>query len=118
MAIDAQNERYELVEVDGRVCLFTNLRLDRSSIPEELYCYDVRDSDRLDGSFAQLKQYVLVNHWGTLLSKEAFPLDEMGAYYPKEEEAYLGAALSLAEYQAMDLEADREQLDGELQQMV
>ncbi len=118
MAIDAQKERYELVEVDGKVCLFTNLRLDRSSIPEELYCYDVRDSDALDGSFAQLKSYVLVNHWGTLLSKEAFPLDETGAYYPEEEENYLGAALSLAEYQAMDIELDREPSNRELQQLV
>lgn len=86
------------------MCLFTNLRINRESIPKNLYCYDVRDSDRLDGSFAQIKEYVLVNHWGTIITKEPFSLDDSGAYYPKEEENYFGYGLSLSEYLALNLE--------------
>ena len=86
------------------MCLFTNLRIDREGIPENLFCYDVRDSDCLDGSFAQIKEYVLVNHWGTIITKEPFPLDASGAYYPKEEENYWGHGLSLSEYLALNLE--------------
>lgn len=97
---DATKVRYELIEIDGMECLFTNGRLNRSTVPENLYCYDVRDSDSLDGSFAQIKKLVLVNHWGTILTKEPLPLDQNNAYYLKEEERYLGVEMTLEEYQA------------------
>ena len=52
MAIfNAGKEGYLLARIDGRQVLFTSMRLDRATIPEGLYCYDIRDSDRLDGSF-------------------------------------------------------------------
>lgn len=96
---DATKIRYELVEVDGMECLFTNSRLDRSTVPETLHCYDVRDSDDCDGTFAQIKKLVFVNHWGTILTKEPLPLDESDAYYPKDTEQYSGVELTLEEYQ-------------------
>ena len=60
-ALDAAKEEYELVEIDGHPVLFTNMRLDRDTVPEGIYCYDVRDSDELDGSMAEIRSYVLVN---------------------------------------------------------
>ena len=96
---DATKIRYELVEVDGMECLFTNSRLDRSTVPEELHCYDVRDSDACDGTFAEIKKLVFVNHWGTILIKEPLPLDANGAYYLKETENYSGMGLTLEEFQ-------------------
>ena len=66
---DATKEKYELMEIDGRPVLFTNLRLDRETVPEGLFCYDVRDSDDLDGSFAEIAPFVRVNHWGTILCR-------------------------------------------------
>lgn len=107
---DAAKEGYELTDIDGRPVLFTNMRLDRDTVPEGLFCYDVRDSDNLDGSMAEVKPFVLVNHWGTILSKEPFPLGEHGSYYP-EDWGYLGQDMSLAEYQA----ATPEQLAALLQ---
>lgn len=50
-----------LAEIDGKPVLFTNMRLDRDTVPEGLFCYDVRDSDDLDGSFAEIKRSV----WST-----------------------------------------------------
>ena len=96
---DATKIRYELVEVDGMECLFTNSRLDRSTVPENLHCYDVRDSDACDGIFAQIKKLVFVNHWGTILTKEPLPLDANEAYYLKEAENYSGMELTLEEFQ-------------------
>lgn len=81
---DATKEGYLLAKIDDRPVLFTNMRLDRDTVPEGLFCYDVRDSDDLDGSMAEVKPYVMVNHWGTILSREPFPLDEHGSYYPKD----------------------------------
>ena len=96
---DATKEGYLLAEIDSRLVLFTNMRLDRDTVPEGLSCYDVRDSDNLDGSMAEVKPFVMVNHWGTILSKDAFPLDEHGSYYP-EDWGYLDKTMSLAEFQA------------------
>lgn len=102
---DAAKEGYELTEIDGRSVLFTNMRLDRDTVPAGIFCYDVRDSDALDGSMAEIKAVVVVNHWGTILCKEPFPTDESGSYYPKDW-GYLGKNMSLVEFQ----ESSREQL--------
>lgn len=96
--LDAKTERYDLAEIDGRVVLFTNMRLDRDTVPADLFCYDVRDSDDLDGSMAEVKPFILVNHWGTILSKEPFPLGEYGSYYP-EDWGYMGEGMTLSEFQ-------------------
>ena len=37
---DAREEYYELMEIDGRIVIFTNMRIDRSTIPDELYLYE------------------------------------------------------------------------------
>ena len=54
--LDANTQKYELAEIDHNVVLFTNMRLDRDTVPEGIFCYDVRDSDNLDGSMAQIKK--------------------------------------------------------------
>ena len=87
MAIDARKELFELIQLDGIVCLFTNDRIDRSTVPKGLHCYDVRDSDQTDGSFAEINPFVFVNHWGTILCKHEFPMNEFGCYYPKDIDA-------------------------------
>ena len=79
MAVDAREERFERVMIDGREVLFTNLRIDRSTVPKSLYCYDIRETDGFSGVAVSVERYVLVNHWGTILSKEPFPL-ENGRY--------------------------------------
>ena len=107
--LDAMKEDYELMEIDGRAALFTNSRLDRDTVPEGLSCYDVRDSDNLDGSFAEIKPFVRVNHWGTILCREALPLDEAGSYYP-EDWSFSGERMDVPAYQ----QADDAQLAGML----
>ena len=96
-ALDAAKEGYELVEIDGHPVLFTNMRLDRDTVPEGIYCYDVRDSDELDGSMAEIRPHVLVNHWGTILCREPFPLDGRESYEP-EDWNFLGEDMTLAEF--------------------
>lgn len=108
-ALDASKETYELMEIDGRAVLFTNSRLDRATVPEGLFCYDVRDSDNLDGSFAEIKSFIGVNHWGTILCREALPLDESGSYYP-EDWSFSGERMDVPAYQ----QADDAQLVGML----
>lgn len=95
---DATKEGYMLAEIDGKPVLFTNMRLDRDTVPEGIFCYDIRDSDALDGSFAEMKSFVMVNHWGTILCREPFPLDEHGSYYP-DDWGFINQDMSLTEFQ-------------------
>lgn len=94
---DAAEERYILAEIDGKPVLFTNMRLDRDTVPDGLFCYDIRDSDDLDGSFAEVKPFVMVSRWGTILCREAFPLDDHGSYYP-EDWSFLDQHMSLGKF--------------------
>ena len=52
----------------------TCLRINRDIIPEGLHAYDIRESDT-GGEFATIEPRVIVNHAGTILSKEVI---EMG----------------------------------------
>ena len=61
---DAAKEGYELTEIDGRPVLFTNMRLNRDTVPAGIFCYDVRDSDALDGSMAEIKAVVVCQPLG------------------------------------------------------
>ncbi len=69
---------------------FTDIRVNRSSLPRGLYAYDVRDE--CDGDPCEVKSFVLVNHMGTLITAVPIPEAEQGEGYvidysfsPKEE---------------------------------
>lgn len=68
---------FEVVDVNKKLYMFTNMRVDRDSIPEGLYAYDVRDD--CDGEFWEIQKFVLVNHWGTIIGKYELPLED-GSY--------------------------------------
>ena len=74
----------DVVDVQGKPYLFTNLRVIRESIPEGLYAYDVRDD--CDGIFWQIQPRVLVNHWGTIIGCQPVDLDDTGAFICEEDE--------------------------------
>ena len=72
---NAMEETYELMEIDNIIVLFTNSRLDRLTVPDNLYCYDIRETDGGSGEPATVENIVLVNHWGTIISKTPFEMD-------------------------------------------
>lgn len=97
MLLNANEETFELVEIDGKEVLFTNGRLDRTTVPEGLFCYDIRESEGFSGEPVTLEPYVTVNHWGTVLSKDEFTLNDEG-FYPIDNFNYMGETLSIKEY--------------------
>ena len=50
---------------------FTSFRINRKSIPIGLYAYDVRNDE--DGNIIEIKDYVLINHWGTFVTNDNIP---------------------------------------------
>ena len=75
MRYNAATENYERVEVFGKDCLFTCARIDRSTVPEGMYAYDVRHDDDCQGIPCQIKPHVLVNHWGTIICAEPIEME-------------------------------------------
>ena len=63
-------KKYEAVIIFNKPMLFTNERLEYDNVPDGLYRYDIRDGG-MDGNMCELKDQVAVNHWGTVLSKDA-----------------------------------------------
>lgn len=78
MRVNPNTENYEQVTVFGQPALFTSLRILRDQLPEEVYAYDVRHSD--DGmDVAEIKEFVMVNHMGTIITKQPIEMDEHGS---------------------------------------
>lgn len=77
MYYNAAEESYERVEVFGKECLFTCGRIDRTTVPEGMYAYDVRHDDDCQGIPCEIKPYVLVNHWGTIICAEPIEMTDL-----------------------------------------
>ena len=67
---DGDNKRFE-VTVGDHVYegLFADARIDRATLPEGWYAYDLREDVRM-GEFIEIKNGdILVNHFGTFLTQ-------------------------------------------------
>lgn len=73
---DAKTDTYEEIELFGMKMLLTMARIDRASVPEGLHLYELRHSDEDWCDPVQIGKGVLVNFYGTVLSREPV---EMGA---------------------------------------
>ena len=75
-------KKFQLVTIFYKPVLFTSDRIKRADLPKGVCCYDIRHDDECKGDMAQIKDYVMVNHWGTVISKEPFePREECGHLY-------------------------------------
>ena len=56
---------------------FSDLRIDRDTIPKGMYAYDLRDVDST-GDICQVKNFIWVNYFGTIIMDEPIPNIENG----------------------------------------
>ena len=70
----------EITLEDGTtyVGMFTDMRLDRETLPEGKFAYDCRHDDASWAELCQLQPFVLVNHAGTFVVNEPIPNAEEG----------------------------------------
>ena len=90
-------ENMDVVEVFDKPYLFTNMRIDRGTIPEGAVAYDVRDND-CDGEFCQIKDYVLVNHWGTIIGFDPIENSAQGRYIEPDDWGFTGEYYNFEEF--------------------
>ena len=100
MKVNAAEESFELMEMFGQTVLFTNMHVDRNTVPEGLHVYDVRHDDDCTGEICEIKPFVMVNHWGTIICKEPFEMDEYwhSKFVDKNDYSYLADSVKLDEY--------------------
>lgn len=96
--INANETSYEKFEILGREALFTDLRIDRKTLPEGLYGYDLRECDDGNGDPCELKSFVLVNHYGTVILKEPISGADDGVVIRDEDYNFLDGHLTLEEF--------------------
>ena len=105
MRVNALETTFEEVTVFGIPMMFTCLRVDPQTVPKGLYLYEVRHDDNMQGIPCEIGNWILVNHWGTLLSNKPLRVEpnETGnnAYRQIDAELdwnYEGANITIEEY--------------------
>lgn len=69
-------EEFEVVEIFDKPVLFTTARLKDLYVPDDMFRYDIRGDDKGQGDMVQLKNYIKVNHCGSIISKEPFDITQ------------------------------------------
>ena len=105
MRVNAMTEKFEDVTVLGHPMLFTCARVDRDTVPAGLYMYEVRHDDDQQGDPVQIANWIMVNHWGTLITNKPIHLEPSerinNAYRdidPEEDWNYEGSVATVKEY--------------------
>ena len=89
MAVNARTEEFQHLELFDKFALFTNARIDRSTVPEGWYCYDFRGSDDDPGALCYIEKSVMVNHAGSVLMPEKLELPTSGRLDARDEFGFL-----------------------------
>jgi len=61
---------FEEVTILDKPALFTGARIDHNTVPSEYHVYEVRHDDDCKGDAVQLAKYIIINHWGTLITRD------------------------------------------------
>lgn len=75
---DAMTEDFEEVTIFDKPALFTPLRIDRNTVPNGYYLYEVQHDDDCQGDAVQIAKSVVVNHWGSLITRDEIMLPSDG----------------------------------------
>lgn len=102
--IDVSKGQFQEVEIKGHYGVFTELRVDKSTIPEGVNCYELRHGD--DDSYpAELEESVRVNYFGAVLMTDKMEMDQSGRVeLDYEKFGFTGEDLTMLEYRANYLE--------------
>ena len=95
--VDVQKEVLEEVELLGRMGYFTELRVDKETVPEGMHCYELRHGDD-DGFPVSVEKNVRVNYFGAVLFAEELELgEEKALQFGYEDFGYTGEQMYLSQ---------------------
>ncbi len=95
--VDVRKEVLEEVDLMGRKGYFTELRVDKETVPEGMHCYELRHGD--DGGFpVSVEENVRVNYFGAVLLAEELELgEEKALQFGNEDFGYTGEQMYLSQ---------------------
>lgn len=67
--LDAEKEEFDLMTLFDHAVLFTTNRIDRRTVPNNMFMYETRDGSQ-DGHIHELAYSIIVDFFGTVISKE------------------------------------------------
>ena len=96
----ANDEKYQEIELFDKPGLFSNGWIARDTLPEGVYCYDLRGSDYDPGDPIYVEDRVGVNHAGSVILAEPLDLSKEGYLRLTEEEGlnFVGGFSTLAQF--------------------
>ena len=96
----ANDEQYQEIELFDKPGLFSNGRIARDTLPEGVYCYDLRGSDYDPGDPIYVEDRVGVNHAGSVILAEPLDLSKEGYLRLTEEEGlnFVGGFSTLSQF--------------------
>lgn len=83
--LDYAKERMQKVLVREILCEFNDMRIDRNTIPEGKFMYEVADDDS-DGEPARIRPGILVNFFGTIICNQKLEPDEGDTIWLQDDE--------------------------------
>ncbi len=89
--MNPNEETFEEAVIDETPAIFTSFRINRDKLPQDVFAYDIRHADDDGMEAAEIAKHVLVNHMGTVITKEPLELDEHGSMILKEYDFYFVA---------------------------
>ena len=75
---NAMKEYFEAVELLGKPALFTEVRIEQSTVPQSLQLYEIRHDDDEQGDAVQIARNILVNHLGSVILRDEIELPDDG----------------------------------------
>lgn len=81
MRYDYREIETEQVEVKGIRCEFYDMRIDRVTIPEGKYLYEVAGDDDSGDEPTRIKEGIMTNFYGSLICDQPLPLGEDGVMW-------------------------------------
>lgn len=103
--LNANSEQFYVINLQGKTMLFLYARIDRTTVPNDVYVYEVRYNDCSKGEPTQIANYINKNFLGTLLSLYPLKLEKSaGEEYAvynidtKQEWYFEGIMLTIQKY--------------------
>jgi len=73
---NAMNVNFEEIEFEGKPALFTLGRVERATVPNGYFLYELRHDDDCKGDVVQVGLSIFVNHWGSIITKDEIILQQ------------------------------------------
>jgi len=98
MSANAREERYEQIELFGKLALFTFSRLDRATVPKGFCCYELRGGSRNPEKPSTLENSVSMDFAGSVLTTNPVSIPQSGVRRLNGKLSFSGECLKLPEF--------------------